>query len=272
MFIVLQIERSQRTGVVGRLMDRLQHSRISEQSLEVMGGRYKQLCWRGASRPDWEEITTACFRYQNRVLLPQGITLPEGVLLEAPALPRFRRAVLIQTACAIAERSKLPLYRRILGIIDDTGAMAAELPLLLRYYSCVRVVSHRTALYARESERMMHELGAPVLVGCEPDSLRDCMLVLSAGSQRNVGIKAPLLCADTASEGFPCISSLQITPPDVVVKACPEDISLNTFAGSLYEFSGVRGYNLVAGQMLCDYRRSSITEAVNAVCSHAQQL
>jgi len=267
----MQIERTQREGVIGRFMDRLQRTAINEEKCEVMGGRYKLVRWRGASQPDWIKLEQLCLQFRQRVLLPQNIVPPAGIVLEAPKLPNFKRMILVKTACEIAERSKLPIYRRIIGVVDDKGTLAYELPMLLRYYSCVRVISSELQLYIQESERMMHELGAPVIVGGEINSLHDCMLVISEETPEAV-VRAPLLCTNNSLGGINCISSLQIAPPKAVLAACPEDISLQEFAGSLYEFSGVREYNFAAGNMLCDYRYANLTEIVSTVCNRIEQL
>ena len=268
MFIVLQMERSLRQGALGRLADRLMRTKIIHKNHEVMGGGYKLLQWQSGSRPNWEQLEAACSRYRNRVLFPEGLILPEALKIETPLLPNFKRAVLVNTACEIATRSRLPLYRRVLGLIDENGSMVDELPLLLRYYSCIMVASRATELYAIAGARIMHELGAPVLVGCEPKGLGECMLVISEGSLKSEKLRAPLLCPGSAVGSSLCIGSLEITPPEDVSAACPEDISLQDFAGSLYEFSAVRDYNLVANQMLCNYRLANLTEVVRAVCDN----
>ena len=167
----------------------------------------------------------------------------------------------------MSKQAGLPLYRRILGLADPGGEFAEMLPVLLRYYSCVKVHTENLELYLAESERMMSELGAPVLVGCELESLDDCMLILARGGL-NPPPNAPVMCPSGFPGGSPCITSLQISPPDEIIAACPPGISPQTFAGALYEFSGIdshAGIKFAATAMLCDYRRVGIAEAFRLI-------
>ena len=249
------------------ILDRLRGGRLTGESGQAAGGSYQIIRWSGCGVPDWELIESACRRAYNRVLIPQGVRVPEGVRIIAPEFPHFERRIMRDTACEIACRSGLPLYRRVLGLVDPGGELAGLLPRLLRYYSLVKVVTENFGLYGEESERMMNELGAPVLVGCEPDSLGDCMLVLarSAGHLPKKALDVPVLCISGFPGGAPCITLPQITPSREIIETCPPDIPLQRFTGALYEFSGVRDMSFTATAMLCDYRQSSLAETVREV-------
>ena len=272
MFVVLQIDGRGRYGKTGlRILDRLRGGRLTSESKQVAGGSYQIVRWSGIGMPDWELIESACRRTFNRVLLPQGVHVPDGIRITAPALPRFERRVLCETACEIAKRSGLALYRRVLGLVDPSGELSGLLPGLLRYYSLVKVVTGNLDLYEKESRRMMDELGAPVIVGCDPESLGDCLLVLTCGSGylQAKKLDVPVLCPDGFPGGNPCITSPQITPSREIIDACPPDISLQSFAGALFEHCGVVDMNLTATAMLCDYRQSSLVEVVRVVSESA---
>jgi len=268
MFVVLQIEgRGRRRGGL-RALDRLRGARLTSECRQVAGGVYQIVQWTGVGTPDWELIESACRRSFNRVLLPQGVHVPDGIRIMQPTLPRFERRILHETACEIAKRSGLALYRRILGLIDPGGELAGMLPGLLRYYSLVKVVTGNIDLYEAESRRMMDELGAPVIVGCTIESLDDCMLVITCGGYPKApGV--PMLCPDGFPGGSPCITLPQITPPREIIEACPPDISLQSFAGALFEFCGVTDMSLTATAMLCDYRQSSLSEVIRVVSESA---
>jgi hypothetical protein len=276
MFVVLQIEHKRHSGFPRRILDMLRRGRIAYEQHQVMGARYYILRWSGGP-PDesgWAEMEDICRRSYNGALIPQGLVIPGGVRFAPPLLPRFERRVLCETACEIARMSKqagVPLYRRVLGIADPGGELAQMLPSLLRYYSCVKVHTDNFELYLTESERMMRELGAPVLVGCELESLDDCMLILAREqSPLKPSPNVPVLCPAGFPGGSPCVTSLQIRPPDEIAAACPPDIPLQAFAGSLYEFCGIgsnKDISFAAAAMFCDYRRVGIAEAVRLILS-----
>jgi hypothetical protein len=194
------------------------------------------------------------------------VQLPAALQIPPPELPRFGQRVLLETACTIALRSGLPMYRRVLGLADPAGELAGLLPTLLRYYACVKVATGNLTHYAAQSERMMRELGAPVLVGCDPDSMGDCALTLAAdASHLPKPPKMPVLCLRGFPGGMPCITAPEITPPAEIAAACPPGIAPHLFAGALYEYSGVEAMRFTATAMLCDYRRTGLTEAVDAI-------
>ena len=265
MFVVLQIEGKAQRGRAG-ILDRLRKNRLSGETRQTAGGVYQVMRWYGRTAPDWELIESACRRAYSRVLTPGWVHVPEGVRILAPALPRFEQRVLRDTACEIAARSGLPLYRRVLGLVDPGGELADMLPALLRFYSCVKVVTGNLELYTEESERMMHELGAPVLVGCDAQSLDDCMLILTRKSEHlQKSPCTPVLCPKGYPGGNPCITLPQITPPREIIEDCPPGIPLQSFAGALFEFCGVQNMNFAATAMLCDYRQSSLAEVANRI-------
>ena len=271
MFVVLQAVCPVRTSFFARIRNLFCGARLNLVFSEVRGVEFATLRIEGTCRPrDWKKISDICRKYRGRIIIPAGLRIPSDAGITTADFPRFRQRVLVDTACEIVSRSEIPIFRRIAGLIDMNGDKVHLLRPLLKYYSCVRVVTDNLDLYEREAEVLMREFGAPVLTGCELDMLGDCVLVLAPKLFENpegISIAAPTMTESILCDTYipQCITSLRVHPEGDILRACPESIEQHQFAAALYEFCGVDIGNYVAGEMLYAYRQTSFSETVRMV-------
>lgn len=270
MFIALERIDRETGGLIKRIYNRMVRPRVWLNVGECLGGRYAVLRVETAGdRVDWASVERLCGSYGKRLLLPEGLSPPEESGLEQPRLPAFNRRVLLNTACRLVEDTRMPMYRRVLGLVDPGGLHTDLLYELLMHYTAVKVVTENKDAYREESARVMRELGAPVLLAEDFSSFTDCVLVLSPSAvltEREASFRCPVLAGDTfvATGRFELFSELRAGAVEVVREACPTGISLHAFAGALQEYCGVEASSCVAEELLVNYKRSTLQEAVTA--------
>jgi hypothetical protein len=276
-FAVLEWEEPPRS-ILGRVLGRLRGQNIYYARLQVMGAPYLLLraTARADALPNWSILQQACGRYADRVLLPDnGIVLPQESGLAKAKLPAFEKQVLVSTACSAIAGTKSPMYRRILGLVDAAGHFADQLQELLKYYTCVKVLTHAMERYLQESRRMMDRFGAPVIVSNEPGVLRDCVAILAPNPADMTGVpRAPVPVIAGGNAPLCCphdwVSHLRIVPPTPVQEACPRGVDSQAFSGALYEFSGLQKQNFAAAQMRYQGRECSFPELVSRLSMSVQ--
>ena len=264
-------------GILGRALEKLIRPKVYYAHLEVMDAPY--LLLRAAGRANaasgWSILQQACGRYANRVLLQDGIVLPKESGLTIARLPAFEKQVLVATACSAIAETRSPMCRQILGLVDAAGDFADQLEELLKYYTCVKVLTHAIERYLQQSRQMMEHFGAPVIVSSEPGVLRDCVVILAPSPADMAGLPrapAPVIAGGSELLRAPHdgVSNLRIVPPTPVLEACPQGVDAHMFSGALYEFSGLQRQNFAAANMLHQGRACTFPELVSMLNSSVQ--
>lgn len=267
MFVTLGLSREPESGFVKKFVRRMRGADIHVESGEYLGRRFAHVLVDGPI--DWHAVARICGPFANRVLLPEDISLPKEAPLQSPALPEFYNRVLLQTACSLVERTRMPMYRRVLGFVDLDGSYAEMLDTLLMHYTSVQVLTENIERYEACSRHLMEELGAPLTVCGTLRSLESCVLVVSPASvqlSEKANFSCPVLTGGTFSCGGRAnlISGLEISGLEVK-EACPPGISLHQFAGAMYEFYGIAPSTFSAVTMMYNQKSVDMGEAVEAV-------
>jgi hypothetical protein len=182
--------------------------------------------------------------------------------------------VLAETAAEIIRRSRMPMYRRVLGLIDRDGGFT-DLPLgLLRHYTSVKVVTAREDLYEAVAEAAMEELGAPVMVGSTLSLLTDCVLILAPGpamGEEEGSYPCPVLAGEGFKPSLPCdlISDPEPAVSEELRGCCPPGISPHRFAAALFEDSGLVTVEFAAAKLRLCWRQAKTEEIVKYVTERA---
>lgn len=238
----------------------------------LFGARYAVLRARGGrDGPDWDEVVWAAREYARWILLPDGVQLPQGSPLRAYVPDAFDREVLLRTACRLIAATRMPMYKRVLGIIDEHGRHTGMLPELLRHYTSVKALTRNAARYEQAAERMMYELGAPVLQVEGLSGFSDCALVLAPeaySSQEDARLKCPVLAAKPVKLRYrtDVVDRLCVSLPDTQAgDALPEGIDTHLLAGALYELCGVRAFEPAAASLCINGRHARASEAARLI-------
>lgn len=209
---------------------------------------------------DWRRVTELAGRYADRVLFPDGLEIGNGAPVSEPAFPRFERLVLLKTAVEIIALTRMPMYRRIAGLIDEDGKYADFLFPLLHHYTTVKVLTSQTGLYAEAAARMMDELGAPVILCGDYSALGDCVLVIAPeGISFSERLGCPVLAKKPPKtrQYSDFITDLKVVPDPVLAAGCPAGIEPHKFLAALYEYCGVESVCRAAGTMTWRYGRAA---------------
>lgn len=245
---------------------------------ELLGTQFAVVCAETGERqePDWAEVEWLAQTYSRWILLPDSLAeqFSSSSRLRAFDCRQFDREVFINTACSLIHRTRMPMYRRVLGLLDEDGGSADMLYQLLKYYTSVKVVTRNLPRYRDAAQQMMEELGAPVLVNSSLSSLSDCVLILSPGqfsSQEDVRMPCPIL---TPSEShlqlkYRCqtITRLQAALPGDAKP--PQGISSHLFAAALYTLCDLDAIEPLACNMLFCHQYTELNQVVLAIRQNA---
>lgn len=270
MFIALELPPLKSKGIFGAIHNILKGPKARLDEAEALNARFLILrAFTKNNAPQWEEIARLAGRFADQVLLPDGIQPPEDSGITGIRCPRFEEQVLLRTACKIIELTRMPMYRRVAGLIDGGGDYTELLFELLHHYTSVRVVTDNMKKYAAAAEKMMERLGAPVLVGDRLSMLGECVLVLAPGSVHcDHGERPPCLTlvgnGSLPPPGWDVVTGLEAMPPELA-DCCPAGISLHRFAGALFEYCDLSPSDFAAVEMLHNYKNVDLMEVVRAV-------
>jgi hypothetical protein len=270
-FVALELIDREKGGLFRKIRERLTRPMVWLDTEECLGGRYAVLhVETSGGKIDWGAVERICGSYGAKLLLPENLEPPAGGRLRRLSLRRFGEQVLVKTACELVDRTKMPMYRRVLGFVDLAGNHAALLPGLLRHFTSVKVLTGEKEMYREVADRMMEELGAPVLLAEDFGSFRDCVLAAAPSSvytDREAAIPCPILCGDAfvAAGRFDRLHGLQAAVHDPARACCPRGIRPHDFAGALYEYCGVDASDFLPESLLYNYRLTDMAEAAAIV-------
>jgi len=268
-FVALEIRHRPQKGLRARLEGVFRPPKVWVEPRECCGAQYAALCAEpGKNGLDWEEIEWLAKDYSRWILLPEGVELPPGSAFRQYRGDQFDRQVLLETACALIARTRMPMYRRILGLIDQEGGWADSLYPLLKHYTAIKVVTKSLSRYRFAGEQMMEELGAPIMVGDQLSALSDCVLVLCPEdyeSPESFRLRCPVLAGGRCVLRFrpDLLCGLEVALPGM--DGCPPGISPHTLAGALYDLCDLRQISLTATRLLYNHKLSTLDEAVRGV-------
>lgn len=256
----------QSDGIFAGILNILKKPKPHIEVREALGAKYGAII---AAKPnsaaDWRGIAALAGRYGDIMLLPQGMVPPPP--LQEAECPRFARRLLLGTAVEIVKRTRMPMYRRIVGLVDENGEYADFLFDLLHHYTTVKVLSGRRALYQAQADRMMEELGAPVILCDDYASFFDCVLVVAPdGLSTDLRMSCPVLGkSGGVKQGSDFITNLRYVPDAEQAKQCPAGIEPHRFFAALYEYGGAAQIGSVASRMTFRSAETDLTRVVHAV-------
>lgn len=270
-FVALEFIPQIYKGIFGEIISILNRPKARLEDATVWGVRFGVI--RAPvknTQPSWEEIAALAGRFADRILLPDGVTPPEDSGIAALHSPRFEKKVLLSTACEIIRLTRMPMYRRVMGIIDLDAEHTDLLYDLLLHYTSVRVVTGNPERYAKAAEEMMDRLGAPVLVGERLSMLSECVLILAPGCggwPSGDQLPCPVLASEYFGlpRGWDVINRLETTPPQELIDCCPQGITPHRLAGAVFETSNGFSGDYIGRKVLHNGKNADLMEAVRAV-------
>ncbi len=266
MFVALEVASTGFTGIIGDFINIITRQKTRLVYRECLGARYGVITPipDGPVKPAaWRRIAGLSGRYGDRLLLPRGLDAPSP--LREPAFPDFERAVLLKTAIAIIDLTNLPMYRRVAGLVDESGDHVDLLFPLLHHYTSIKVLTAKEERYSAEAARIIEELGAPVTIIAEASAFDGCALVIAPSGFGGYRFApgSPVLCPRADVTGSLCISGLQCDPPYGL--ECPNGIDSEKFMAALYEFCGVEELAQPASRVILGNAYANLAEASLAV-------
>lgn len=244
MFVTLELQQPNRRGLLKYASALLPRPRPEVAERDAFGVRYALIrAQLRGGEPDWQAVEAAAGRYAGRMLFPDDVSPPPGSGMRAVSCPRFELRVLCDTACELVKRTRMPMYRRVLGLFDPQAEYSELLYPLLHHYTTIRVVTADPRLYDDAADRMLEQLGAPVLLGTDSSAFADCVLVLAPGTPA-APLKLRPPCPVLSTAPLPLPGGDNFYAPEAVVQPeiaalCPPGTSPRHFAAALHDYCEV---------------------------------
>lgn len=282
LFYTLEIVKPASIGIAGlffHILHKLQKKQVPDPTVETRefsGIRYGHIRALEISpqQPDWHGIRDLLDNKDAPILTPDNVNIPPHTQLTQLTLTKCELHMLAATACEIVKRTRMPMYRRSIGVIDSSGDFIPYLPQLLNHYTSIQVFTKNTSAYKQTSAQMMKQFGAPVAVLDSILDFSDCVLILAIGSEiesptgKLPTLSCPLLATNSFKPSFSCdlFSGLELPQNLDIAEAAPSGIAPHRFAAALYECADIPSpLGFAAGNMLHNGSPSSLPEAVRQV-------
>ena len=277
MFVCLVVQKQNSAGIFQRLINILTAPKVQAQTMCACGVEYLLIkAESGRKGVNWQKVERLAGSLAEEILAPEDVKLPPSSPLKRYNCTLFNRQVLLRSACELIDRTRMPMYRRILGLVDDTGEYADFLNELLKHYTSVKVVTQATDVYEKAAQDMMEQWGAPVFVGTEPESLAECVLILAPKGMQSVcsfRSGCPVLLGDreTASgqNSQDVFTGLRVQPKKELLELVPTGIDPHLFMGALLEYGGVQPAGLTAEKLFCNCKKTALTQAAEIIAKNA---
>ncbi|WP_312640550.1 hypothetical protein [Hydrogenoanaerobacterium sp.] len=244
LFAVLRIEKQQDEGIFARLLHRMKQRKMKAEAVDTPFGSYALLTAQ-SMQVDWDKVDALCGRAGRNLVLPRQLSIPEGYALRRFVPTALTLRVLCNTCVEIIRHSKLPLYRKIVTLVDPMAHYIDFVPELLYHCITVKVATSQVERYNLLSEQLMEELGASIVVTDSLDNFDSSILVVCPGDEGldKIVTNAPVLTAGNIDIPSVCklVGDMQIQPRGELAAYVPKGITPLDFAGALYELSGWQG-------------------------------
>lgn len=192
-------------------------------------------------RLDWAEIRRIAGPEAGHMLLPMGLTPPEGMDFGRFRGQALRRELMASTGLHLLRAAAIPPRHVTAGLYDPQARMPQLAAALLPYAADVRVVTARPEAYEIQEQLAMEAYGAALPVTREIESLNGATLILAPDGLEGVRLRARGLVLSGAAANRPGVVDGYIpqVPSDWLAKL-PDGCDAWTYLAGLYERSGLR--------------------------------
>ena len=258
MFAVLRVKSLSATGIIGRLLHKIKKHSVKAELVKTPLGSYLLLEAESESI-NWKKVENLCGRAGKRLVMPPELELPQVTTLKRFVPEALTGRIMLNTCTEVIRRCHLPLYRKIVTLVDINAEYTYYVPELLCNCITVRVVTACDDRYDEVSRQMMEELGASVLVTNtlgEPQEQGDSIFIIcpNGNAASTILSKTPVFTLGNIDVPAPSklIGDLQIKPQGQLAELLPHGIAAIDFAGAMYDYFGWQGgKKLLASTLRC---------------------
>ena len=182
----------------------------------------------------WKKLEKCLGILRHCILLPDNITIPDGINITAFTPTILPKLLLINSATDYIEKHK-PIFRsKNLTIFDKDGIYAEYIERLLPCLKNIRIVTDKRGMYEALSEKFISDYGFSLIISDKENF--DCDAVISQECSVPAYFSGTVFTGEKKyimnSEVF---SGTEIKLPTEYEKIRPENIGRVLFASALYE-------------------------------------
>lgn len=237
MFAVLKLLPREK-GLRARIRERFEKSEPTVTQIPVKSGApfFSVEMRIGRDGADWTALAAMLGRCAKRLLIEDGIVLPESGIVKRFVPERLPSILLFNSAVQLMENSGLPPVNCSCTLIDKTGIFCSALHKLIPLAASVRVVTDQIESYEAAAEQIFEAFGASVVI-CEeePTALRDTFVLRPFAASG-----AGTVTVTDKDERHSILHGEGIVLPQEYADLLPQNTDPLVFASALYELCGVR--------------------------------
>lgn len=252
MFVALVPGKSGKDGIRDFLMDTINPKHQTVSYLRAQGTKLCMIKTKPMTKQKhWEAVYNLAQNYKNALLLPRDLEIPPDIPLKRYEPKKFISHVMTGTMIDVLEKTKIPLYKRTIGMIDMDARYQTTAHELIKYASTVRILTRNTEKYQLFAQQMLELYGAVVILCEHLESLQDSIFILNFDNYygtKNVTLTCPIFSTGVFETGTACTvyTDFHVEIPTVLKEELPEillgAIAETDLLGAFYEFNGVREF------------------------------
>lgn len=189
----------------------------------------------------WRAIEYSLGRLSSRLLLPNGVSVPESSNVKSLDFTDGLAAkMLLNTATNISKYSGIPKQKQRITVVDRTGIYIDQIEGLVKNASVVRVITDKIAWYEQLAQDIFYKWGASIILGTDlPPSLQSDIVI--SPFEQITGTKALVLSTSECKCLTPkTVISPRINLPAEFLEFLPQNIDEHNFACALYDYCGIK--------------------------------
>lgn len=192
----------------------------------------------------WKHLERCLGVLGKCLILPEGITIPEGVNLREFSSDIFPRLLLMNSAVDYISKHKGKFCGESLTIYDGQGIYTGYIEKLSAFFRSIKIVTSFSREYEKISQKLMDSYGFSLLV----TEKRFCQngTVISYEGDVPLYFKGTLFTSEKKQLlSGASFYGTEISLPQQYSELCPDNIDKLIFASALYEKSGAEELSLM---------------------------
>lgn len=219
---------------------------------------------------DYDVLSTLVRQNARNLVLSPQLFLPEGSPLGKLDATAFCGQIALNTALQILDKSRIPLYARSAGLIDEHGTCQDSAAQLVKYCPCVKVYTRDREQYQAFCEEMLTQYGAVVAVTEDLSALEDVCLIVSPAvfeMPQEVQLRTPILLSHPSDGNGYLIHSFTPLLTEEILQQIPDGVVATDFLAAAFRFNKLPSLSTFCGKSGCCKKHQPTPEDISIYIS-----
>ncbi len=190
----------------------------------------------------WQTVKTVCGRLSQRLLLPEGLTLPDGYGMDSFEPAVLPAKLILNCAAEAFSRCETEASRLSICIVDRKGVLPHIIDSLIMHAATIKIVTDKLSVYSMAAADIMERYGATLIIDDSIGLAQNCTAVITTDISQLSGSEKGLIFAPQCrhrADFKNVVTGEGIAMPEEYLRLIPEGVNPLLFASALHELCGV---------------------------------